>query len=153
MSYFIQGLLPRIRYTVAEQMKNFVEQERGSMLLAASQQLNGDQCALASEILVVYYAPFGRVTRRPLAGPAGLPKTWYQPCMPAQYGPVRSSRGTHVDDGKNRPRRGHLGDGNACEPPEEVLRKTRRAHPRPGHRDDSTLQRWIHRTDHRRHGT
>ena len=32
LSYFIQGLLPRIRYTVAEQMKNFVEQERGSML-------------------------------------------------------------------------------------------------------------------------
>ena len=31
-SYFIQGLLPRILYTVAEQMKNFVEQERGSML-------------------------------------------------------------------------------------------------------------------------
>ena len=31
MSYFIHGLLPRIRYTVAEQMKNFVEQERGSM--------------------------------------------------------------------------------------------------------------------------
>ena len=34
VSYFIQGLLPRIRYTVAEQMKNFVEQERGSMLTA-----------------------------------------------------------------------------------------------------------------------
>ena len=34
MSYFIQGLLPRIRYTLAEQMKNFVEQERGSMLTA-----------------------------------------------------------------------------------------------------------------------
>ena len=33
-SYFIQGLLPRIRYTVAEQMKNFVEQERGSIITA-----------------------------------------------------------------------------------------------------------------------
>ena len=34
VSYFIQSLLPRIRYTVAEQMKNFVEQERSSMLTA-----------------------------------------------------------------------------------------------------------------------
>ena len=34
VSYFIQGLLPRIRYTAAEQMKNFVEQERGSRLTA-----------------------------------------------------------------------------------------------------------------------
>ena len=34
VSYFIQGVLPRIRYTVAEQMNKFVEQERGSMLTA-----------------------------------------------------------------------------------------------------------------------
>ena len=34
MSYFIQGLLPRIRYTVAAPIKDFVEQERGSMLTA-----------------------------------------------------------------------------------------------------------------------
>ena len=34
VSYFIQGLLPRIRYTVAVQMKNFVERGRGSMLTA-----------------------------------------------------------------------------------------------------------------------
>ena len=36
VSNFIQGLPPRIRYTVAEQVKNFVEQERGSMLTARS---------------------------------------------------------------------------------------------------------------------
>ena len=34
VSYFIQWLLPTIRCTVAEQMKNFVEEERGSMLTA-----------------------------------------------------------------------------------------------------------------------
>lgn len=32
MSYFIQGLLLRIRYTVVEQMRNFVEEEWGRML-------------------------------------------------------------------------------------------------------------------------
>ena len=34
VTYFIQGLLPKIRYTGAEQMKKFVKQERGSMLTA-----------------------------------------------------------------------------------------------------------------------
>ena len=54
LSYFIQGLFPRIRYTVAEQMKNFVEQERGSMLTA--------RCVAAAE---------GRSVRARFGDPGG----------------------------------------------------------------------------------
>ena len=123
MSSFIQGLLPRIRYTMAEQMKNFVEQERGSILTARRVR-----------------AAEGRSVRTRLGDPGGrLRPIWSRDSMTA--GGIRRSSQPLVPTMYAGPgmRRGFLEDCNACHPLEEVLQETRYEHQRPGHWNHSTL--------------